>query len=177
MIGSGHGAVIESALPGRVRFRFPQDERQQGIIEDAESALRGLKGVLDVTANLFTGSLLVTHDPAVLPESLLVDFARNADILAGIGEDGEPEPAVWSETSQIAGSIVNELKRLDRTVSRVSRGTIDGKTAAAILLFGTSLTRALFDRRQVRTPWYALLWYAYSLFIQWNKNNGSSSTK
>ncbi len=174
MIDSGHGAVVESAVPGRVRFRLPQDQRRQDVMGDVESALREIEGVVDVTANPFTGSVLVRLDPAVLSDALLVSFARDAHILSGAQGSNGSEPAAWSETSQLAHSLSGELKRLDHFVSRVSRGTIDGKTAAMFLLLGTSVTRALFDKRQAQAPWYALMWYAYSMFIQWNKNSGGS---
>lgn len=171
MMRNGRGAVVESCVPGRIRFRLPQEERREDVLGGVESALRQLQGVVDVTANLCTGSVLVKHDPTVLPESLLVDYARRSNILSGAAGQAEPEAVLWSQSSQLARSIAGELKRMDQFVSRVSRGTVDGKTAAAIVLFGTSLTRAMFDKRQIPAPWYALLWYAYSLFMQWNKNS------
>lgn len=174
MTRNGGGAVVESCVPGRVRFRFPHEERREDVFGNVESTLRGLDGVVDVTANPSTGSVLVKHDPAVLSEALLVSYARDVHIVSSAAsKDTDTDAEPWPETSELARSIMGEIKRMDRFVSRLSGGTIDGKMAAVILLLGGSATRALLGKKQVPAPWHALLWYSYSLFIQWNKNNKS----
>lgn len=170
MTSDGYGAVVESRVPGRVRLRLPRDERRGDVVGQIESTLRGLDGVVDVTANPETGSILVRHDPSVLSDTLLVRYARDVHIISdaasGIVDADTDE---WPETSQLARSVMREFRQVDRFLSRMSDGRIDGKMAAVVLLVGGSTLRALFGTKQTATPWYTLLWYAYSVFLHWHK--------
>jgi hypothetical protein len=170
MTGNGYRAVVESRVPGRVRFRLPREGRREEVVGRVESTLRELNGVVDVTANAETGSILVRHDPGVLSDSLLVRYARDVHIISDIaGGTADADADQWPETSQLGQSVMREIRQIDQFVSRVSGGKIDGKMAVVILLLGGSTVRALFDKRAVPTPWHALLWYAYSVFLHWHK--------
>ena len=174
MTSNGYRAVVESRVPGRVRFRLPRDERREDAVESVESALRKLNGVVDVTANPDTGSILVKHDPDVLSDSLLVRYARDVHIISDFaGTIPEADTDQWPEASPMARSVMGEMKQVDKFVSRLSGGTVDGKMAVVIMLLGGSFVRAVFNKRQGPTPWYTLLWYAYSVFVQWNKSEQS----
>ena len=61
-------AVVCHRAPGRFRVRVPECRRDQAYFERAKEALEQEAAVLEVTANPFTGSILVLHqgDEAVL---------------------------------------------------------------------------------------------------------------
>jgi len=139
-------------------------------MEDAASVLRDIDGVLGVSSNLVTGSLLVMNDPEVIEENDLLEIARDAQIVgeavsAVTGESGNQ----LAESSQLAQSIMQGFSRFDRLVSHWTNGLVDGKTLIAFLLLGTAVSRALMGRKQTPAPWYALFWYGYSAFMHWNK--------
>lgn len=169
MIVSGN-AVVESRVPGRVRFRFPKEHRHPSVFEEAASIFGGADGVLDVLSNPGTGSLLVLNDPDVLDEDGLLDIARDARIVSDaereLEEAGEGQ---WPETSELARSIMQGFRRYDRFVGHLTNGVIDGKTLIILLLFGSAMSRVLLGRKQPPAPWYALMWYGYSAFVQWHK--------
>lgn len=170
MISNGGGAIVESRVPGRVRFRFPKHVRTSDVLEEAVSVLGGAEGVLDVLPNLGTGSLLVLNDPDVIDEDGLLELARDANIIAHNGHKrAEEAEEQWPETSELARSIMQGFKRFDKSVSRLTNGLIDGKTLIIFLIFGAAISRAFLGRKQSPTPWYALMWYGYSAFMHWNK--------
>lgn len=166
---AGGGAVVESKVPGRVRFRLPKGRRREDVMTEVTSVFSGADGVIDVTGNSTTGSVLVRYDPRVVRGDDLVKLGREANIVSDIVEDVEELLGVsWPAMSDAAGSVLRTFRRFDQTVSRMTGGAIDGKMLVILLLFSASLWRALFWRRQVPTPWHALLWYSYSVFMQWH---------
>lgn len=167
------GAVVESQVPGRVRFRFPREQRSSDILEEAASVLGGVEGVLDVLSNTDTGSLLVLHDMDQLDGEDLLELAKDAKIVEYEGQKVTQSVDQWPEFSVAARSVMQGFKRFDIWVRDMTNGTIDGKTLIIFLLLGSALSRALLGRKQPPAPWYALMWYGYSAFMQWHKPNGS----
>lgn len=77
--------MITSCIPGRVRLRHPRlhDPDESGRLC---ALLRVTEGILDVTANPRTGSLLVRYDTTVVDEDDLARAAaRCTDYLAASG--------------------------------------------------------------------------------------------
>jgi|GEM_PF-1654303 len=170
MSPDGCGAVVESRVPGRVRFRLPRENRCENVISDIRSVLHGIKGVTDITTNVNTGSVLVKHDPNVIDNDELIRLARGAKIVTNIIEDvGQLEQVFWPGKSEVALSILGQMKRFDQSIGRVTGGIVDGKMVVVFLLLGMSMARAFFSNRAIPTPWHALLWYSYSMFMQWHR--------
>lgn len=168
----GHGAVVESSVPGRVRLRLPPQKRTRESISELTKIFEAIEGVLSVSANIATGSLLLYLDSQVLSPDQLIDLAHATQIVSDNGET-KPLPAeetIWPAPSAVARQIMNIMRRFDRSVSRLSGGAIDAKVLVAGLLLILALNRALQSRKPA--PWHTLLWYGYSVFMQWHSPRG-----
>lgn len=146
-------------------MRLPKAQRHTDIVLDFKSLLQEMDGIRTVEANPATGSVLVEHDPSVINTDKLIE-AAGANLIAKIGDAAESEAA--PEISTSAMQVLKSFGRFDRTVNRITRGTIDGKMAVSFLFLGLSLGR-MFSVRRAPTPWHTLLWYSYSIFMQWHK--------
>lgn len=173
---TGNKLMIESSLPGRMRLRAPKDIRQNGAIIKAEHWLKNVEGVRNVFINPVTGSLLAEYDPDALKEDELIRRGRDADIIADIGEAlmGEDQ-SHWPHSTVGSTQIIREFKKVDDFVYRTTRGLVDAKLAISLLVFGTGIKRAFFSEQRNATPWYTLLWYGYSSFMQWHNPRNSGN--
>jgi hypothetical protein len=96
------------ALPGRLRVRATVIKRAPALATAAEHALRQERGILDVTANPVTASILIHYDP----ERTSSEF-----ILARLAELGfaatAPAPSSLSQlSSQLGKTLGKELVKI-----------------------------------------------------------------
>jgi hypothetical protein len=91
------------ALPGRLRVRVAAIKKAPEQAAAAERALRQERGILDVTANPVTGSILVQYDP---------DRTSSEVILARLADRGFPtsssEPSSLSQFSNELGKTLGK---------------------------------------------------------------------
>lgn len=171
---NGREAAIESYVPGRVRIRLPREQRDQITAGSIQSSVEEVKGVRNVFINPSTGSVLVEYDPGVLDfnqlksESRLGRIIHDIDVAADVVSAADSWPGGPSVTAQ---GIIQGFRQFDRSLNRITRGVVDGKTAVPLMLLGLSLGRYFLSERRAATPWYSLLWYSYSMFMHWNSPN------
>jgi cation transport ATPase len=63
---------VRHALPGRFRLRHPCLRRRSGVADALVEELAGVPGVIECRVGLYTGSLLVRHDPRRLGRDALL---------------------------------------------------------------------------------------------------------
>jgi copper chaperone CopZ len=170
MIPSVAGAAVESYLPGRIRVRLSREQRRENVLEDIELLLGNVEGIRDVTINAKTGSVLVEYDPDALDLNQLIALGQAANIITDVSDltASQMEGNTWPGPSEASKEILAAFRRLDRNVSRLTRGTVDAKTLVPLALLTVSLGRAFLSERRVAAPWYSLMWYAYSMFMHWH---------
>ncbi len=163
-------ATVESHLPGRLRVRVPREHRQECFFDHVKDALLEIDGVLNVVINTSTGSALVEYNPELLAVEEMLELGRKAGILnvstAPVSSDNTNQAS--QPPSEAAANIIKSFRKIDRTLYRVTRGTIDGKMAVSLLLLGSALGKAMFAEKRQPAPWHSLLWYSYSTFMQWH---------
>lgn len=169
MGSNGCRATVESRLPGRIRLRVPRERRDEGFVSSLESSLQSIEGVLNVAANILTGSVLVEYDQDRASGDSVVDACRRAGVVADALQPWLPCNADWPGKSRTAEGIVQSFRRLDSTVCRVTRGVIDAKMAVSLLLLAKSVSRMLANGKSGPVPWHSLLWYSYSVFMHWHR--------
>ncbi|MCX8053441.1 MAG: heavy-metal-associated domain-containing protein [Armatimonadetes bacterium] len=171
MISNALGAVVESYVPGRIRVRLPRERRDTSVLSEVASILAGVDGIKSVKTNEITGSILVEYDADAINVEELIALGKTANLiddfdLSGTGTSTKSE---FPPTSATARSILAGFRAVDRMVHELSRGLLDAKTIMPLTLFGISLRNYLRSPQRSPVPWYTLLWYAYSTFMQWNR--------
>lgn len=167
---NGRGAVVESSVPGRIRLRIPHEQRRMDTISRIESVLWNIEGVADILTNPNTGSMLIRHDPDVIESDRLLDLAKAAHIVSEVADVvGDIEQMPWPQISKSAARAISNFRKFDNTLYRLTGGTVDGKMLIILFLLGAGVTRAFLSNRRMPTPWYSLLWYSYSAFMQWHR--------
>lgn len=168
---------VESSIPGRIRLRLPRGYRRHDVMSDISVTLNGTSGIRNVVINPATGSILVENDPDVINSDDLLDAIKVEPLESAISEAWSflsEQP--WPGISKTGTKIINNFKKFDQIVSWVTKGSVDGKLAIVIFLFALSLGRALFSDKRTAAPWHSLLWYSYSMFMQWHNPSSSKHT-
>src|SRR5439155_12313883 len=78
-----HGVVLTTwelrhALPGRLRLRHACLRRRRAVVDVVLEELATVPGVLECRASLYTGSLLIRHDPHRLGHDELLRLCESA---------------------------------------------------------------------------------------------------
>ncbi len=168
----GQKGIVESYVPGRLRVRMPPEKREDEAFAHFSGMIERLSGVRSISVNRKTGSVLVEFDPEALAVEEVNSLARVAGIIGEIGEiigqaEGEEDNIAWNELSIAAKRLQKAFWKANGSVRRATNGLVDLRLLipAALLMLG--IARAVATRKNPPTPWYALFWYAYSIFMHW----------
>ena len=103
--GAGDRPAIEKLdlvhhVPERLRLRSAS---LKGDGEEAWRRLAAIQGVISVTANPCTGSLLVEYDTTVLPPSDIIDVLASPGYMPAAADEGIGPGAGWAD--RLAGAV------------------------------------------------------------------------
>jgi hypothetical protein len=84
-------------LPGRLRLRSTSLKGDARAIEEAREDLAQIEGMISVTANPCTGSLLLEYDPVVAAPSKVMDLLVARGYTAGAVEEGAGPGSGWAD--------------------------------------------------------------------------------
>ena len=166
-----------SSTPGRVRVRVGRDYREPEILTEIASALQSFATEISrVKANPTTGSLTIYYDPGI------GDFANTFVTLQDLGviTNEQSPPSATPDRSTVATNITGVLSQWNQKVNQFTEGSIDLKSLIPFLLGSWALRQFFKGTAGTKfVPWYALAWYAFDMFVKFNKSSevrGSSST-
>lgn len=144
-------ASIAHRMPGRLRLSIPARRGDDGFFAGLAAQLSGQPDVIRVRPNARAGSLLVEHGGDAEP--ILVWAAR--EHLLELDPAGAPdEPA-------------GLLSAPGPSLRLVSGREIDPMFMAGVAFLGMGLVQVV--RGQVMVPAATALWYAISVFPQWQR--------
>jgi hypothetical protein len=158
----GDQVRVVSAIPGRLRFRLPSDQRTAETMTEISTAF-GASEVIDVQTSLQTGSVLVRYDPET------VGFDELQGVFGNLGFTlvFDRELPVPVEAAP-AARVVDAAERLNARVARATKG-VDLRLLVPLGLGALSARQALNDAPGLRkAPWYILAWYAFDSFLKLN---------
>lgn len=92
-------------IPGRLRVRIPQVKRNEALAEAVQRRLAGLPGVTSTRANVVTGSVTVTYDPAaVTGDSLIGALAETGYVARDIASAAAEVEGAASRAIEVSAS-------------------------------------------------------------------------
>lgn len=150
---------VASALPGRIRLRDPT-LRQRAASERLAVALRALRGVRQVDANLAAGSLLVQYDAAACDRAELE--AQVAQLVAATlpAAAAAPTPAPMPATASSSPSR-RSRRNVSRAANRVAKIGMLTSFPLALALAATGNKRLHAAAGGVFTAFLAVHWVVH----------------
>ncbi len=156
-------ARIAHHMPGRMRLRF---ERASDVPEAArrlEVALAETPGVRSVEARPAARSVVVHYDAIELKlEHLIEEGFPSAAV--ELLEEGTRVLATEAGKTAVGRSVVTAVGTLNEGVEKATGGVLDLRDAFPLTLIGLGVRRVLQGNLQP-IPWYNLLYYGYSTFV------------
>lgn len=153
---AGH-FVIEHFLPGRLRVRLPREADLERLVED----WKGRAGVISASASPVTGGALVRFDPAQVEAQSLLDVL-GAHSLRAVPLDPAPTPTT------VAEALVTATTALDAKVKQSTRGALSLGSVLPLGLVGWAASELVRGRARP-LAWTSALWYAHSIFRDYNR--------
>jgi len=144
-------ASIAHRMPGRIRLSIPARRGDDAFFAGLAGQLSGQPDVVRVRPNARAGSLLVEHTGDADP------------ILAWAAREQLLELAPGGAQNELAGL----LSAPGPPVRLVSGRDIDPMFMAGVAFLGMGLVQVV--RGQVMVPAATALWYAISVFPQWQR--------
>ena len=165
---------IVHELPERTRLLSPALRRNERRCEQVADALVDVRGVRDVAARPYTGSVLVEHDRAITAQVLLETGARAlaVDILPRGAKP--PLPDTVPPLSAVAHKLVQALREIDRDVRRSFEGSVDLGTLITLGMLGVGATEIAVSGQLPLPPWFNLAWWGFRTFVTTEQEEISS---
>jgi hypothetical protein len=157
---------IVHAIPGRTRLRYPALRRDPARVALVADSLAANAGVHEVKIRPYTGSILVTHEPAVTTDVLVETVQRvvACDRVVALGES-PPMDREIPQLSKIAKLAATAFREIDRDVMRATDGNIDLGTLVTLGFFGAGAAEVAIEREVAMPPWFNLAWWGYRTFM------------
>jgi hypothetical protein len=139
------------AMPGRIRLRIPCLRRNVPDAEMFRRRLSGLKGIEQVSVNVFLGPVLIVYDPAVLTPMVIVSAATHCF---------EFEQLRRAHQSVLGTGVKNIRFALDQALLRNTHGFVDLRSAMTLLLL-VVLIRGLLGRGSSAFNPLSVVWWLF----------------
>lgn len=158
--------------PGRIRVRIPSAKGDTEFLEEARAALAALPGVIEVSSNPLTGSLLILHLPEVELDLEGATGSHNGGSLPFVVEKpSNPGPAPQRRKfrngprqSLVAHAIAESATNLDDAVRDATGDVLDLKVLLPIVVGGLALSFIGGPSRSAPI-WLPLIIFAFSSFL------------
>ncbi len=156
-------ATVLHSCQGRARLRISSRRRDVGYFSVLENALSQCEGVLTISTNPVTASVLVLHQTK--PDKLYRFAGRNG-LFRVTDKPGTFAP--------VAGAIKKSGAGIAKATGRMARGEVKAADLSVLVLVGLSLYQ--IARGNIRAPaWYTSLWYAYNIGRSSLRNRDNSA--
>jgi hypothetical protein len=154
---------VVHAIPGRIRIRVevpPNGPKDLGRLYWWEKRIRGLDGVLDVSANPPARSLRVLYEAESFNPYLELGLDREESEPSAPGAGGARAPS-----STTAQQLARWFWNADRRVWEATGGKLDLKLAIPASLVAYGLWEAALGAEMATTTLQITAWYAYNVFM------------
>jgi hypothetical protein len=149
-------AYVVHWLPGRLRLRIPEKRGDQRYFSALSQALQNRREVISVSANPFTGSVLLRLSAGVQ----LAEVAAGAKELSLFVLRKSSAPTRKGLATASLG-----LKGVDKFVARASEGYLDVKSGLFFALLLLAIHQTIKGRFAIPGG-FTLLWYALTMTME-----------
>ncbi|HEX6838325.1 MAG TPA: hypothetical protein VF334_17230 [Polyangia bacterium] len=160
--------------PGRVRWRLSwlRDRRHEAT--PVADALSELAGVDEVQVRPFTGSVLVTYDPALIEVGAIRAALCAATGVDGVTRPGHETPAQirqilrgsFDDGSHLSQAAVKAFQGLNVDVLRMSGGRVSLGALTSLSMCIGAAAKVLSSGRIELPDWHQLLWWGFRSFSE-----------
>lgn len=160
--------------PGRARYRLTwlRDHREEAT--PVADALSELDGVDEVQVRPYTGSVLVTYDPArsdaAAIRAALCAAAGVAEVTLPGHETPEQIRAIlrgsFEDGSQLSQAAVKAFQGLNVDVLRLSQGRVSFGSLTSLSMWIGAAAKVLSSGRIELPEWHQLLWWGFRSFAE-----------
>ncbi len=161
-------AAVLHRLPGRLRIRGDALCGQDAALRAIEQELSAFAGVMKVTGNNVTGSVLIEYDADVLSDGqLLVRLRQTLDFTTEESATDSSDPvgdAPVSDSPKVAAVIQSPFDRVDEMLKELSDGFLDLRYSVPVVFIVLGTWKVLMSSSPPGIPWYMYYWMSYRLF-------------
>ncbi|MGD8312163.1 MAG: hypothetical protein PVJ66_06160 [Gammaproteobacteria bacterium] len=144
-------ACIVHQVRGRIRLRIREKRQDETYFEDARSLLESLPGIVQVSVNSSTASIVMHHE---LPNNdVLLERLDDCGLFV-LGTESAQQTTTFAP-------LRNGLSGIEQALKSGTAGSVDLRTLAFLGMMGLTLHQIL--RGQVLGPALPMLWNAFSL--------------
>ena len=144
-------AYVFHRARGRLRLRIPQRRGDAAFFAGLEERLRSAPGIIGVSVNPVTASVLFLLDPTTDRDPLPVIEST------GLLEVREGSPPMTPTLAALRRAVW----RMDQSLHAQSAGSLELRTLAFLILVASAARQVV--RGEMLAPAASLLWYAFEL--------------
>jgi copper chaperone CopZ len=159
---------------GRVRFRLSWLRDKRADATPVADALSELSGVGEVQVRPFTGSVLVTYDPARTDVAAIRAALLAATGVSEVTLPGHETPAQvrqilrgsYDEGSELSQVAVKAFQGINIDVLRMTHGRISLGALTSLSMWIGAAAKVLGSGRIELPEWHQLLWWGFRSFTE-----------
>jgi Heavy metal associated domain 2 len=145
--------------PGRLRVRAAALRDDGERFERLSRALDETAGILAVTHNPRTGSVLVEYEPGLVePDAIALRMAEAAELISPF------DPRAAKPVFRPAGAVIEGTRELNAIAHELTGGRLDLRSIVPAALAGAAAYSFAFGPGPRLPRWDNLLWWSYSVF-------------
>jgi len=173
---STHHAQLAHHIPGRLRVRFPRENRRSHIMERLKEDLLTQTGIQAVGTNHAAGSVTVSYDPQQHSNTGMLGVPEDLGVIVSTMIDA-PHIEVGTREKGPSAAALSLSGALDDLNQRLAAWT--GNVIDLLALFPLSLVGVgLWQVRQhglmlEMPPGWLLVWLGFDAFLKLHAHQGS----
>jgi hypothetical protein len=159
---------IVHAIPGRIRLRIGGIRKRREEAATAARAVALVAGVSEVRVRPFTGSFIVSYDPARADAEDIARVLRDAAGAVAILGQGERPPREQASPeaagSKVGHALVKAFREVNEDLLRRTDGGVDLAVLATATLLAVGGAEVVARKKLSAPPWFNLVWWSFQTF-------------
>ncbi|HVI95172.1 MAG TPA: hypothetical protein VM753_14260 [Anaeromyxobacter sp.] len=159
---------IVHAIPGRIRLRIAGIRKKREEAAKAARSVALVAGVAEIRVRPFTGTFIVSYDPARADAERIAGALRDAAGAVAILSQGERPPREQASPeaagSRVGRAVVEAFREVNEDLLRRTGGGVDLAVLATATLLAVSGAEVVARKKLSAPPWFNLVWWGFQTF-------------